>query len=289
MSSGGGLVKIAGIDKGVVRELIDFDVDEKVWQEFKSRKNAALLGVDIAEDRQLRQRYVWEPGREFVLADMGDLSLYFAGTFTPRDPTLRTVILTGDVFLQEADDRRGKTNQFLVRITHRDEAQRVAKAIDALDFPVAVHTETQQASLDQAFRDLDEMLSYAGHVIIAVGIVIFLGLANATSMAVRERMREVGMLRALGFSRRRVVMLVAGEALFLSLLGGVIGCLAAWGTVYAVAPPMRVGGFAFPVVLSLLLAGTGAVAAAAVGLLGGLFPGVRVSRRPIVEALRSVD
>ena len=220
---------------------------------------------------------------------MGGISLFFTGTFKPRDPTLRTVILTGDVFLQEADNRRGKTNQFLVKITHRDEARRVAKAIDALDFPVAVHTETQQASLDQALRDLDEMLRYAGHVILAVGIVIFLGLANATSMAVRERMREVGMLRALGFSRRRVVMLVAGEALFLSLLGGVIGCAIAWGVVHAVAPPMRVGGFAFPVVLSLVLAVSGAMAAAVVGLLGGIIPGVRVSRRPIVEALRSVD
>ena len=49
------------------------------------------------------------------------------------------------------------------------------------------------------------------------------------------------------------------------------------------------GGFAFPVTMTPSLAGFAAVAAAAVGIVGGLPAGIRVSRRPVVEALRSVE
>ncbi|MCU0725816.1 MAG: ABC transporter permease [Planctomycetes bacterium] len=289
MSSGGGLVKIAGIDKGRIAEFLDIEVSEEALREFRERRNGALLGVDIANDRDMRQRFVWEAGKEFAIADFGGLTMFMAGVFTPRDPTLRSVILAGDVFLEEVDDRRGEGNQILVKIAHRDEAPRVAKAIDSMDFPVKLQTSTQQAALDQAVADLDEMLRYAAHVIAAVALVIFVGLANATSMAVRERVREVGMLRSLGFRRRKVVGLVAAETLLLSLAGGLLGCGGAWALIAASGGTLHSGSYAFPVELPAWLAGAAVLAAGFVGLLGGLPAGVRASRRPIVAALRSVD
>jgi hypothetical protein len=289
MSSGGGLVKIAGIDKTVLRDMLDIEVDDAVWQDFLSRKNAALLGVDLARDDEMKKRYVWEVGREFVLADMGGMSVHFSGTFTPRDPTLRSVILAGGRFLQEVDDRLGTANQILVRIRHRDEADRIANAIAALDSPTKIQAERQQAALDQAISNLDDMLRYAGLVILVVGVVFLVGLANATSMAVRERVTEVGLLRTLGFSRRRVVLLVVGESVLLAILGGVLGCLGAWLVVEGGSGSLTAGGFAVPVRTSLSVLGASVIAALAIGLLGGLPAGIRASRRPIVAALRSVD
>jgi putative ABC transport system permease protein len=289
MSSGGGLVKIAGVDKGTVREMLDIEVDDAAWKAFTSRKNAALLGVDFARDPAMRKRYVWKEGEEFVLADMGGMSVYFAGTFEPRDPTLRSIILTGDRFLMEVDDRLGTANQILVKIRHRDDADRIVEAINALPFPTKIHAERNQDVLDQAISKLDLMLRYAFLVIVVVGVVILIGLANATSMAVRERVSEVALLRTLGFTRIRVVGLVAGESLLLALLGGALGCAAAWLAVTLGGVRLTSGGFAFPVTLSALLLLVATAAAAAVGILGGLPAGIRVSRRPIVEALRSVD
>jgi putative ABC transport system permease protein len=289
METGGGLVKITGIDKERVRDFVEFEVDPDAWEEFKSRRNGALLGTDLANEDEMQDRYIWEVGKDFVLADIGDISLYFAGTFKPKDPTMRSVILTGDIFLQEVDDRRGVANQILVRISHRDEAQAVGEAIDALDAPVKLHTETQQAALDQAISDLDQMLRYARHVMIIVGVVILLGLANATSMSVRDRVREVGVLRALGFSRRKIVLLIAGESLVLAVAGGVLGCVAAYLVVTFGAVTVSVGSYAFPVALGITVGLAAVVTSAGVGVIGGLPAGVRASRRPIVESLRSVD
>lgn len=286
MSSGGGLVKIVGLDKDVMREFYEIEVDPDEWREFTSRKNGALIGVDIARDKA--DRYVWEKGEEFAMADFDGLTLYMAGTFVPKDPTLRSVILTGDVYLQEVDDRRDVANQILVKIRHRDDSPAVIRGIAALDFPIKLNTETQQVAFDQAIADLDEMFRYAGHVMVAVAVVILIGLANATSMAVRERVREVGLLRALGFSRRRIVALIATESLALALLGGIIGCGASFALLALSDMSVSVGSYSFPVVMTAVLALAGALSSAVVGILGGFPAGIRASRRPIVESLRSV-
>ncbi len=282
-------MKIAGIDKDVLREFVDMVVTPEDWKEFKSRRNGALLGVDLANDKTMKNRYIWREGEEFAMADFDGLTLYMAGTFVPRDPTLRSVILTGGVFLQEVDDRRGEANQILVKIGHRDQVQAVSAGIDALDFPVDVVTTTQYAALDQAVTDLDEMLNYAGHVILAVAVVIFIGLANATSMAVRERVREVGVLRSLGFNRRKVASLIAVETLALAFLGGILGAGSAALAIMMRGDTISVGPYSFPVGVSATLLVTAIVASALVGLVGGLPAGVGASRRPIIDSLRSVD
>lgn len=282
-------MKIVGIDKDRLREFLEIEVAPEVWNEFRARRNGALLGIDIANDEGISDRYIWEQGREFVMADFGDLSLYMAGTFVPKDPTLRSVILTGDLFLQEVDDRRGIANQLIVSVRHHDDGARVAAAIAALDAPVKLHAETMQAAFDQAVEDLDEMLAYARHVILAVGIVIFVGLANATSMSVRDRRREVGVLRSLGFTRRRITALIASESLLLALLGGLIGCVGAWGAIKAANVSVSVGSYTFPVTVAVTLVAAAVASSALVGLVGGLPAGVGASRRPIVESLRSAD
>lgn len=282
-------MKIAGIDKDRLREFLDIEVTPEDWAEFKSRRNGALLGVDLVHDSDLRDRYIWEEGHEFAMADFNGLTLYMAGTFIPRDPTMRSVILTGDVFLQEVDDRRGVANQILVKIGHRDQSDRIATAIDALDFPVKVKTTTMYAAFDQAVTDLDEMLQYAGYVIFAVAIVIFVGLANATSMAVRERVREVGVLRSLGFSRTAVALLVSVETLALALLGGAIGAGGAALAIFLRGDTIAVGFYSFPIGITAGLVLIAVAAAALVGLAGGLPAGIGASRRPIVDSLRSVD
>ncbi|MEN8148598.1 MAG: ABC transporter permease [Planctomycetota bacterium] len=289
MSSGGGLVKIAGVDKDVLRDFWDIEVDPEVWKEFKSRRNGALLGAGIARDRDMKDRYVWEPGKEFAMADFDGLTLYMAGTFTPRDPTLASAILTGDVFLQEVDDRRGITNQVLVRIAHRDDAQRIGEGIDRLKAPVKLHTESMQNALDLAIADLDDLLRYVGHVILVVAVVILVGLVNATSMSVRDRVREVGVLRSLGFRRRGVTAVIAGESFLLAMAGGLVGCVGAWAGLIAVGLKIDVASYSFPVRVSATVGLAAVAAAALVGILGGLPAAIRASRRPITESLRSVD
>jgi putative ABC transport system permease protein len=113
--------------------------------------------------------------------------------------------------------------------------------------------------------------------------------ANTMYAAVASRGREIGALRAIGFSRRSVLISFLFESVLLCSLGGVLGCLATlpfnglstgtanWATFSEITFSFRFG----PRVLL-----QGVAMALIMGLVGGLFPAVRAVRMPIVSALR---
>lgn len=113
--------------------------------------------------------------------------------------------------------------------------------------------------------------------------------ANTMYAAVASRSREIGSLRAIGFSRRSVLISFLFESVLLCLLGGALGCLATlpfnglstgtanWATFSEITFSFRFG----PRVLL-----QGVAMALTMGLVGGLFPAIRAVRMPIVSALR---
>ncbi len=118
------------------------------------------------------------------------------------------------------------------------------------------------------------------------------GALNTMYSAVAARTREIATLRALGFGSSPVILSVMFESLALALIGGGVGALAAylafdgfkaatmnWQTFSQIA-------FAFRVTPQLLTAAV--VWAAAIGLLGGLFPAIRAARLPVATALREM-
>jgi putative ABC transport system permease protein len=125
--------------------------------------------------------------------------------------------------------------------------------------------------------------------IMAVGAVF--GALNTMYSAVAERGREIATMRALGFSNLNVLLSFLFEALLISIVGGLIGCLAVlplnglttstmnWQTFSNLA-------FAFKITFDLLLLGM--LFALVMGVLGGLLPAIRASIRPVAVALREL-
>jgi len=110
------------------------------------------------------------------------------------------------------------------------------------------------------------------------------GLMNTMGMSIRERTREIGVLRALGWRRRRVLALILGESLVLTLLGGAIGVCFSWAMIRVLAlwPATASMGMQFTTgVLAQALA-----LAVVLGAVGGLYPAWRATRLRPVEALR---
>ncbi len=262
-------------------------MDPEAWESFLSKRNGALLGCDFVTI--FRDRYIWEVGKDFVMADFNELSLYMAGVFTPKDPTLRTVILTDRAFLQEVDDKRGIGNQIYVKLDNRKNGQVASAAIEGLNFPVKIHVEPAQDALDKAIDDLNDMLVYATYVIAFTGLVILICLANTISMSTYDRAQEIGVLRSLGFERGKVLQIILAESALLGLVGGALGCLGAYLVLHLGNQQFSVRGFTVPLVMRPELLGVGIGASLLVGLIGGFLPAMRASRLNIVESLRKVD
>ncbi|WP_435010551.1 ABC transporter permease [Tundrisphaera lichenicola] len=120
----------------------------------------------------------------------------------------------------------------------------------------------------------------------AVALILgSIGLLNTMFMAVFERTGEVGLLRALGWRRKRILALILGEALVLGLLGSVVGTILAYAGVNALVLDPTSQGFVDPNLPPAVI-GIGLAMGLGLSLLGGFYPALRAALLDPTEALR---
>jgi putative ABC transport system permease protein len=184
--------------------------------------------------------------------------------------------------------REGSYQSLVLRL--RDPASLDAFAKDLADTPglqVEVKQERQFYE-DAAGPTGKAILGLAVFVSAVMGVGAVFGAMNTMYAVVAARTREIGTLRALGFSRRAILAAFVVESAFLALLGGLLGCalaLPADGLTAATGGPNFAElAFAFRVTAQEVAAGL--VFAVLMGIGGGLLPALRGARLPIVNALR---
>ncbi len=126
-------------------------------------------------------------------------------------------------------------------------------------------------------------------VIMAIGAIF--GALNTMYSAVAERGREIATMRALGFSAWNVVLSFLFEALLISFVAGIVGCLAVLPLNGLTTNTMNFQtfsniAFAFKITFSLLVMGV--LFALVMGVLGGMLPALRAAFRPVATALREL-
>jgi putative ABC transport system permease protein len=142
---------------------------------------------------------------------------------------------------------------------------------------------------DQAGPTANALMGLAVFVSVVMGIGAVFGAMNTMYAIVAARTREIGTLRALGFSRPSILLAFVMESVFLALIGGVLGCLLALPANGVTSATSGANfselAFAFQITPSALA--TGLIFAVVMGLVGGLLPAFRAARLPIASALRA--
>jgi putative ABC transport system permease protein len=124
-----------------------------------------------------------------------------------------------------------------------------------------------------------------------MGIGAIFGALNTMYSAVSERSREIATMRAIGFGATAIVFSFIFEALFISLIGGLVGCAAVLPLNGLTTSTMNMQTFshlAFAFRVTPLLLGIGVAFALLMGFVGGVPPAIRAARRPVVLALREL-
>jgi putative ABC transport system permease protein len=129
----------------------------------------------------------------------------------------------------------------------------------------------------------------ATSVAIIMGVGAVFGAMNTMYAIVAARTREIGTLRALGFSRRAILFSFVVESVTLALVGGAIGCLLAFpmnGYSTGTGQTQSFSEIAFAFRITPNIVGTAVAFAVIMGFIGGLLPAFRAARLPITSALR---
>ena len=130
----------------------------------------------------------------------------------------------------------------------------------------------------------------ATFVAVVMGIGAVFGAINTMYAIVSARTREIGTLRALGFSRRAILASFLIESVILAVVGGAIGCLLAFpmnGFTTGTGQTQSFSEIAFAFRITPEIVLTGMIFAVIMGILGGLLPALRGARLPITSALRA--
>lgn len=130
-----------------------------------------------------------------------------------------------------------------------------------------------------------------GFVAMVMAIGAIFGALNTMYSAVAERSREIATMRALGFGGPSVVVSFLIEALLISFVGGLLGCLAVLrlnGLTTSTINFQTFSNLAFAFKITPDLLAMGIVFALIMGILGGVFPAVRAARLPVATALREL-
>jgi putative ABC transport system permease protein len=257
------------------------------WKQGSDRVLTGLGGDEVIVDSS------WAEGRGVDVGDRLALvtssgerrALRVVGSLDEDDAGLLGggIIVANDALQRHWDERH---DAFLF-LTFRDGADPAAarRGVDRLldaRFPIAESQDREEVKEAQAGQ-INTIL-YLFYALLALSVVVSLfGVVNTLTLSIHERVRELGMLRAIGTSRRQVRRTVRIEAAITALIGAVLGL--ALGTFFAwiVTQPLLDEGFVFELpaaTMAVLL-----VMAALAGVLAAILPARRAARVDILRAL----
>ena len=184
--------------------------------------------------------------------------------------------------LQNLTSNDGKVSDIAVKVADNANVTTVSQSIKNA-YPNQL---TATTAADQANR-INQGLGFINTASFAISLLAIviggIGIINVMIMSVFERTREIGVLKAVGWSSSRILTMILGESIILTLTAAVVGIVVG---VIGVNVLLAVTGAGFKpeLTVGILLRAIGI--AFLVGIIGGLYPAYRASRLPPTEALR---
>jgi putative ABC transport system permease protein len=257
--------------------------------------------------RKLAKRFGWKVGDTFYLESFippyrkrdGPFEFVVRGIFD-TDPvkypgTDTNLMLFNYKYLYEATGRRLGAGTYYVEIEDPDKAGEISRRIDALfeNSDAQTRTETEKAFAASFIAMAGNLALLLNGIGVAVTFTILLVVANTMSIAVRERRKEIGVLKTLGFTSSQVMGLIVAESLLIGVIGGAVGIGSSQGLMWLLTHTPGIsdalGGLGLSeLTLRPLVALFGFGVAVFLGLAAGFLPALNAYRARITDMLRTV-
>lgn len=251
---------------------------------WKRDRSGCVVDVDLA------RKHNWKVGDHIILQGTifpTNLDLTIRGIYT-IDPPSSNLYFSSKYLEESVPWFKDTAGFYFTRVDTPEHMPYAARAIDDVfhGSPVPTKSESEQAFKADFIATLGNVKAFILSICGAVVFTTLLVCANTMAMSIRERTREVAVLRTLGFTRGSILKLLLSESIVISLIGGTVGILLGSLVIKAMSRP----GIGMPV--SMHMTGITALVvmlvAVLVGLVSGAIPSYRASNLGIVDALRYI-
>ena len=273
-------IRVSAVEPTTVSDVLSLD-----WEEGSPETLSGLsAGGTVVDD-------AWADSNNLAVGDRirvrtpleRNVKLTIEGTVKDNADLLGNVVVTEDTLRERFGT--SQPSMTLVRLAEGADADAVQEQISQrVDrrFPT-VDTLNQQELKDNQEEQIQQLVGFF-YVLLALAVVIsLLGIVTTLALSIHERTRELGMLRAVGMSRRQVRRLVRYESVITALIGAILGTVL--GVIFAglVSRPLADEGFelAYPIGTLILLL----VLAALAGVIAAIWPARRAARLDVLRAL----
>jgi putative ABC transport system permease protein len=246
----------------------------------------------VIVDAQLAKKYGWNLGDRITLKGTiypVDLELTIRGMYTA--PQATNSVYFNEKYVEEAVSfAKGTAGTFDILADSPDDVPKIATAVDDTfrNSPAPTKTESEKAFELGFINSLGNVKAFILSICFAVVFATLLVSATTMAMSIRERTREVAVLKTLGFTRQSILRLYIGEGVLVALTGGALGCLLAVLLVSGLAHAPGVGLYFGGVTVTPATLGLAIFVAAMVGLLSAIIPAYHSAKLDIVEGLRYI-
>jgi putative ABC transport system permease protein len=240
-------------------------------------------------DMHVAQKFGWKLGQKIIIVGTifpVNLELTIRGFYTAPEDT--SSLYYNQKYVEESVPYlKGVNGFYTILAKSPQDVPKIQAAVDETfhSSPQPTKTETEKAFQLGFLAMLGNVKAFILSICGAVVFAILLVSANTMAMSIRERTREVAVLKTLGFTRQTVLSLFVGEAVVLALIGGIAGSLVALLLSIGAAKAGGMAG-ALKVAPATMLVAWGA--AAVMGFFSALVPAYHASRLGIVEGLRHI-
>ena len=244
----------------------------------------------VIVDDTLAKKYGWKLGDRIVLQGTiypVNLELYVRGIFsaTPDD---KSVYFNAKYLEEAVPFFKGHAGTFSILAASPGDVSKVASAVDDMfrNSPQPTKAESEKAFGLEFVAMLGNVKAFILSICLAVVFATLLVSANTMAMSIRERTREVAVLKTLGFTKQTVLGLFVGEAVALALVGGLVGTAIAYLLIVMVTHNPMFTFYNMKLTLPMWVAAM--LISGLVGLVSALLPSYHASRTNIVEGLRHI-
>jgi putative ABC transport system permease protein len=244
----------------------------------------------VIVDDTLAGKYGWKLGDRIVVqGDIYpvDLELYVRGIFKSY-PDNKSIYFN-QKYVEEAVARaKGQVGTFSILVDAPDDVSRVASAVDDMfhNAPQPTKSESEKAFGLEFVAMIGNVKAFILIICSAVLFATLLVSANTIAMSIRERTKEVAVLKTLGFTRQGVLGLFVSEAVALALTGGAVGVTLAYVLIFMVSHSPMMSFYTLKVTPGMWLVSLGL--SGMVGLISSMVPSYHASQINIVDGLRHI-